>query len=112
MGNIEKFKRIHYYCGDRELTADEASKMGICADPVNGDYFSLEDRAYQAAYDISNDWLKEEPEWKDVQEGFRRGVKEGIEYCQEQVEKYLAGIVDKDIITGLKQLIDYNIKKI
>lgn len=28
---------------------------------------TIEEYAYQCAYDISNDWAKETPEWKDVQ---------------------------------------------
>lgn len=86
MNNIEKFKKIHYFSENKELTNEEVHQLGICIDPVNGDYQSLEERAYQAAYDISNDWVKETPEWKDVEDGFKRGVKEALEYVKELVD--------------------------
>lgn len=87
MKNIKNFKKIHYYSGDKELTNEEAHSLGVCVDPVNGDYWTLEERAYQATYDISNDWAKENPEWSDVEEGFRRGVKEALEYVLEKYDK-------------------------
>lgn len=95
MENIEKFHKIHYYSDKKELTDAEAYKLGLCVDPVNGDYESLEERAYQAAYDISNDWAKELPEWKDVQEGYMKGVEEGIEYAKEEQNKKIKEVVDE-----------------
>ena len=91
MKDIKNFKKIHYYSGNKELTNEEAHAIGVCVDPVNGDYWTLEERAYQAAYDISNDWAKENPEWSDVEEGFRRGVKEALEYVLEKYGKCEAG---------------------
>lgn len=83
MKNIEKFKIDRFYYPDgRELTMEERIPLGLS----NDTWQSLEDRAYQAAYDISNDWAKEVPDWSDVQEGFRRGVKEGIEYIKSTLE--------------------------
>lgn len=96
MNNIEKFKKIHYYSGDKELTNEEAYDLGICSDRVDGDYETLEERAYQAAYDISNDWAKETPEWKDVEEGFKRGVKEGIEYMSDKLKVFYKVLVDRE----------------
>ena len=72
MKNINNFKKIHYYSGNKELSNEEAHSLGVCADTVNGDYWTLQERAYQAAYDISNDWSKENPDWNDVQESDRR----------------------------------------
>ena len=86
MKDIKDFRKIHYYSGDKELTNEEAHAIGVCVDPVNGDYWTLEERAYQAAYDISEDWAKENPEWDDVEEGFRRGVSEGIEFVKRIIE--------------------------
>ena len=87
MKNIEKFKKIHYYNSEGELSREEVIKTGMDPD----DYWTSEERAYQAAYDISNDWAKENPEWSDVEEGFRRGVKEALEYVLEKYDKCNAG---------------------
>lgn len=98
MKNINNFKKIHYYSGNKELTNEEAHLLGVCADTINGDYWTLQERAYQAAYDISNDWSKENPDWNDVQEGFIRGVKEALEYV---LEKYSGCEAGSDRITEL-----------
>lgn len=89
MNNIKDFRKVIVYDGKgRKLTKEELKPLGLDGDV----YESLDERAYQAAYDISNDWEKESPEWKDVEEGFKRGVKEGIEYVNarvmEQIEFY------------------------
>ena len=79
MKDIEKFKPLYYYKNIGEkLTTEEAKKLEL--EPEH--YLSLEECAYQAAYDISNDLAKEVPEWKDVQEGYRRGVEDGIAYAE------------------------------
>ena len=79
MKDIEKFKPLYYYKNVGEkLTPEEAKKLGL--EPEF--YLSLEECAYQVAYDISNDWTKEVPEWKDVQEGYRRGAEDGIAYAE------------------------------
>jgi len=82
MKNIKDFKKVRYYSGDRELTNEERKKIGLDGDS----FWSLDERAYQSAYDISNDWAKEVPEWSDVEESFRRGVKEAFEYVIERYE--------------------------
>jgi len=116
MKNIKNFKRIHYYSGNRELTNEEAHSLGICVDPVNGDYNSLEERAYQAAYDISNDWAKETPDWKDVEEGFRRGVSEGIEFVKRIIEDKIDSYSDdpggSDAIAHRKYALEIILDKI
>ena len=91
MKDIKDFKKVHYYSGEKELTDAEAHNLGICVDPVNGDYDSLDERAYQAAYDISNDWAKEVPDWNDVKNAFKRGVKETLEYVLAKYDKCEAG---------------------
>ena len=79
MENIKDFKKVHYYGSNGiELTKEELKKIGIKSDS----YKSLEDCAYQASYDISNDWAKETPNWEDVREGYRRGVEDGIKYAE------------------------------
>lgn len=85
MRDIKDFRKIHYYNSNGELTLEEAHKLGVCVDSVNGDYDCLDERAYQCAYDISHDWAKEVPDWNDVKNAFKRGVKETLEYV---LEKY------------------------
>lgn len=90
MKNIEKFKKLRCYSLDdgRELSEEKIISFGLNPDT----WVSLEDRAYQAAYDISNDWIKDEPNWEDVREGFRKGVEEGIDFVkniiQEKINKF------------------------
>lgn len=81
MENIERFKKVRYYGNDGELTPDQIRAIGFLED----DYQTLEERAYQCAYDISNDWVKDNPDWDDVQEAFKRGVEESKEYYQNHV---------------------------
>ena len=82
MKNIKKFKKDRFYSGTRELTIEERIPLGL-----GGDIWqSLEDRAYQAAYDISKDWAKEDPDWNDVEEGFKKGVKEGIDFIKNVIQ--------------------------
>lgn len=104
MKNIEKFKKIHYYNSEGELSKEEVIKAGMDPD----DYWTSEERAYQAAYDISNDWAKENPEWSDVEEGFRRGVKESLEYIkhtlQEQIKFYNEHKYVLDVKTRIQEL--------
>lgn len=44
---------------------------------------TLDEFAYQCAYDLSNDWAKETPEWKDV----KTACKLGAQWQKEQFEK-------------------------
>jgi len=74
--NIEKFKNFHLYNSDGMLSEEDCKKIGLPFD----NWESLDDCAYRAAYDISEDWSKEVPEWKDVQEGYKMGVEDGINY--------------------------------
>ena len=116
MKDIKKFKRIHYYSGDKKLSNEEAYKLGICTDPVNGDYWSLEERAYQAAYDISNDWTKEVPDWNDVKEGFRKGVEESIDFIKRIIEDKINSYVNdpggSDAIAQRKYTLEIILEKI
>lgn len=36
----------------------------------------LDEAAYQCAYDLSDDWLKETPTWEDVEKAFKEGYKD------------------------------------
>ena len=116
MKDIKIFKKIHYYSGDKELTNEEAHAIGVCADPVNGDYWTFEERAYQAAYDISNDWEKENPEWSDVEEGFRKGVSEGIEFVkriiEDKIDSYANDLCGSDAIAQRKYALEIILDKI
>lgn len=79
--NIEKFKKIRYYGPDGEISNEKAKSLGLLAD----DYDSLDECAYQCAYDISNDWAKEVPTWNNVQEAYKQGVDAGIEYANDSI---------------------------
>ena len=78
MENIEKFKKDVYYNANGVLSDEEAKKLGL-----GPSYTSLDECAYQCAYDISNDWAQEQPTWNDVQEAYKRGVEDGIRYQKE-----------------------------
>lgn len=76
MTNIEKFKNLHYYGSDGEKVSDEdLEEMGLSPD----NYLSLEESAYQTAYDLSNDWART-PDWEDVKTAYKQGVEDGINY--------------------------------
>jgi hypothetical protein len=92
MKNIEKFRKVRFYQGNRELTKEELIPLGL----ANDVYETLEERAYQAAYDISNDLAKETPEWSDVEEGFRKGVSEGIEYMSDKLKVFYKVLIDRE----------------
>lgn len=116
MKDIKNFKKIHYYSGDKELTNEEAHAIGVCVDPINGDYWTSEERAYQAAYDISNDWAKETPDWDDVQEGFRKGIKEGIDFIiniiEDKIDSYADDPGGSDAIAQRKYALEIILDKI
>jgi len=79
MEDIKDFKQLHYYGnGGKELTREEIKKIGLEPKP----YLSLDECAYQAAYDLSNDWAKDNPDWGDVKEAYRRGANDGIKYAE------------------------------
>lgn len=79
MENITKFKKLRYYGSDgKELTKEEIKKtLGIEED----EYMSSDECAYQCAYDMSNDWAKETPDWNDVQEAYKKGVEDALKYA-------------------------------
>ena len=76
---LEKFKKDRVFGPNGELTEEEIRKLGMNPDS----YQSLDECAYQCAYDLSNDWAREIPTWEDVQEAYKMGVKDGIEYGKE-----------------------------
>lgn len=80
MTDIEKFKKVKCFSGDRELTPEELEKLGLPKE----DWMSLEECAYQCAYDISEDWAKDNPTWDDIKEAYRRGVADGIDYAEKK----------------------------
>lgn len=48
---------------------------------------ALNDRAYDYAYRASDDWLKEEPTWQDVQDAYKVGTKETLDAVKILVRK-------------------------
>lgn len=79
---IEKFKKIRYYGAEGELSDERARELGLL---VN-DYMTLDECAYQCAYDISNDWVKDNPTWDDVEEAYKRGALEAFYRLKENGE--------------------------
>lgn len=51
---------------------------------------TLDEFAYQCAYDLSNDWAKETPEWKDVKTACKLGA-------QWQKEKIMSKTIDGEV---------------
>ena len=76
MENIEKFKRLYYFNDDgRKLSNEEVEKLGL-----NPEYYeSLEETAYRAAYDLTEDWSKE-PDATMLQQAYKKGVDDGMQY--------------------------------
>ena len=77
MENIEKFKKVKYYQGTRELTEEEVKKFGM----TSPDYMTLDECAYQAMYNLTEDYSKE-PTWDMIQEAYKKGVEDGIKYIK------------------------------
>lgn len=76
MTDIEKFKKLYYYGCDGEKVSDkDLERIGLSPD----NYLSLEESAYQTAYDLSNDWART-PDWVDVETAYKQGVEDGINY--------------------------------
>lgn len=66
----EKFKKIHYYSQDGEISDEKARELGLLVD----DYMTLDECAYQCAYDMSNDWATDTPTWADVKKAYAKGA--------------------------------------
>ena len=66
--NIEKFRLVRYFGQNGELSPEEIEKLGFPKE----DYMTLSECAYQCAYDISNDWIRDTPNWDDVQDAYKR----------------------------------------
>lgn len=76
MTDIEKLKKLYYYGSDGEKLSDkDLEEIGLTSD----NYLSLEESAYQTAYDLSNDWTRT-PDWEDVKTAYKQGVEDGINY--------------------------------
>lgn len=60
---------------DRICTTLEMYIDSLQEEPVSKDLEeALEDYAYQVAYDLSNDWLKENATWDDVETAVKLGA--------------------------------------
>ena len=76
---------------------------------------TLDDFAYQVAYDLSNDWMKETPDWNDVETSCKLGAKMLFEktceflksYRQDTLDGtgYIPGIVNDKTIADYKKFI-------
>ena len=93
--NIEKFKKVGYYDLNGKISDEKAESLGLLTD----DYKSFDECAYQCAYDISNDWAKEEPTWDDVQGAYKQGVDAGIDYANSFIT-----LEEKIIINGVEYI--------
>ena len=79
MENILKFKKVRVFGSKGELSKEEIEKLGLPTD----EYFSLDECAYQCAYDMSEDWLIDNPTWNDIQEAYKKGVEDALKYIKE-----------------------------
>ena len=66
--------------GVKVVSIDELIKQKI-EGPLN--WTDEQHAAYQCAYDLSNDWMKETPDWGDVEKAFQMG----IDYHKKLIEK-------------------------
>ena len=66
--------------GVKVVSVDELIKQGI-EGPLH--WSDEQHAAYQCAYDLSNDWMKETPDWSDVEKAFQMG----IDYHKNLIEK-------------------------
>ena len=64
---------------------------------------ALNDRAYHYAYRASDDWMKEEPTWQDVQDAYKAGTKETLDAVKILVRKF--GVKPSDFEKIRKQLL-------
>jgi hypothetical protein len=81
--NIEKFRLVRYFGQNGELSQEEIEKLGFPKE----DYMTLNECAYQCACNISNDWIRDTPNWDDVQDAYKRGVLEAKEYYERLYKK-------------------------
>ena len=111
MTDIEKFKKLHYYGSDGEKVSDkDLERIGLTSD----NYLSLEESAYQTAYDLSNDWART-PEWEDVKTAYKQGVEDGINYIANDLAdlstrtmKVIENEKDKEnVYWALAELVEY-----
>lgn len=64
-----KLSRIAVRVSKWQQNQDVKNKL-----PKVTDRTELDEYAYQCAYDISNDWLREKPTWKDVEDACKLGA--------------------------------------
>lgn len=111
MTDIEKFKKLHYYGSDGEKLSDkDLEEIGLTSD----NYLSLEESAYQTAYDLSNDWVRT-PDWEDVKTAYKQGVEDGVNYIANDLldlstrtMKVIENEKDKkNIYWALAELVEY-----
>ena len=77
----EKFQKIRIYGENGELSDAEAEKLGL----GTNQYKTLDECGYQCAYDLSNDWIKETPDWDDVEKAYKLGAKEALKWAMEHL---------------------------
>ena len=75
----EKFKKVECYGSNGKLSDEEQAKLGV--GPI---WMTVDECAYQCAYDLSNDWVKDNPTWDDVEAAYKKGVEDGIKYANSQ----------------------------
>ena len=46
---------------------------------------TLNEAAYQCAYDLSNDWTIDTPTWDMIQEAYKMGAEDGMEYIRRKI---------------------------
>lgn len=48
-----------------------------------------EELAYQCAYDMSDDWLVDNPTWKDVEKAYLKGFQDACERAYKHFKKHM-----------------------
>lgn len=91
-----KLSRIAVRVSKWQQNQDVKNKL-----PKVTDRTELDEYAYQCAYDISNDWLREKPTWKDVEDACKLGAK--WKASQGVTEEAVIGITPKEYFISISQ---------
>lgn len=81
MYDIEKFKKRPTYANGVEISDEELKKKY----GMTPNYQTLNEAAYQCAYDLSEDWAIDNPTWEDVEAAYKMGAEDGMEYIRRKI---------------------------
>lgn len=81
MYDIDNFKKRPTYANGVELTDEELWKKYGMTPNVQ----TLNEAAYQRAYDLSEDWAIDTPTWDMIQEAYKMGAQDGMDYIRRKI---------------------------